>query len=153
MERVEPSDKDATQLAPFSPLAATSNICWSARDLLCARRRDYGRIRHRVVGISHLIIPIELLTFPPSRFLRFASKLISFSSTPGHSQCAYPGDPPNGLIAPLKFFYDPGDFLTVQCRPGFVEHGVNGQPPERPKCLTDGNWSAQVSQCKSYEEV
>lgn len=152
---MEPSDKSATQWAPFSPSAATSNICWSARDPLCARRRDYGRIRHRVVGIPHLIIPIELLTSSsPSHFAFRISKLIFFPPpNAGHSQCAYPGDPPNGLIAPLKFFYDPGDFLTVQCRPGFVEHGVNGQPPERPKCLTDGNWSAQVSQCKSYEEV
>jgi hypothetical protein len=71
----------------------------------------------------------------------------------GRSQCSYPGDPANGFVAPLKFFYDPGDFLTVQCRPGFIEQGVNGQPPERPKCLPEGNWSAQVPQCKSYEEV
>lgn len=50
----------------------------------------------------------------------------------GKSQCPYPGDPPNGLIAPLKFHYDPGDYLSVQCRPGFVEYGSNG-PPERPR--------------------
>lgn len=71
----------------------------------------------------------------------------------GKSQCPYPGDPPNGLIAPLKFHYDPGDFLSVQCRPGFVEYGVNGGPPERPKCLPDGNWSGPVPQCRNYEEV
>lgn len=53
----------------------------------------------------------------------------------GKSQCPYPGDPPNGLIAPLKFHYDAGDFLTVQCRTGFVEHTIDGAPPERPKCL------------------
>lgn len=53
----------------------------------------------------------------------------------GKSQCPYPGDPPNGLIAPLKFHYDAGDYLSVQCRPGFVEHSVSGNPPERPKCL------------------
>lgn len=70
----------------------------------------------------------------------------------GKSQCPYPGDPPNGLIAPLKFHYDPGDFLSVQCRPGFVEYGTNG-PPDRPRCLPDGNWSGPVPQCRNYEEV
>ncbi|XP_037044885.1 locomotion-related protein Hikaru genki isoform X2 [Bradysia coprophila] len=68
------------------------------------------------------------------------------------SQCPYPGDPPNGLIAPLKFHYDPGDFLSVQCRPGFVEYGTNG-PPDRPRCLPDGNWSGPVPQCRNYEDV
>uniref|UniRef100_A0A8D8ALX3 Locomotion-related protein Hikaru genki n=1 Tax=Culex pipiens TaxID=7175 RepID=A0A8D8ALX3_CULPI len=69
------------------------------------------------------------------------------------AQCPYPGDPPNGLIAPLKFHYDPGDYLTVQCRPGFVEHGVNGGPPERPRCTPEGDWSGPVPQCRSYEEI
>ncbi|XP_031620985.1 locomotion-related protein Hikaru genki [Contarinia nasturtii] len=70
------------------------------------------------------------------------------------SQCPYPGDPPNGLIAPLKFHYDPGDYLSVQCRPGFVEYGTNTNgPPERPRCLPDGNWSGPVPQCRNYEEV
>lgn len=72
----------------------------------------------------------------------------------GKAQCPYPGDPPNGLIAPLKFYYDPGDYLTVQCRPGFVEYGINGGPPERPRCLPDGNWSPQaVPQCRNYEDI
>ncbi|XP_067631269.1 locomotion-related protein Hikaru genki isoform X2 [Eurosta solidaginis] len=68
------------------------------------------------------------------------------------SQCPYPGDPPNGLIAPLKFNYDSGDYLSVQCRPGFVQYSENG-PPERPKCQPDGNWSGPVPKCRSYEEV
>ncbi|XP_011190798.2 locomotion-related protein Hikaru genki isoform X1 [Zeugodacus cucurbitae] len=68
------------------------------------------------------------------------------------SQCPYPGDPSNGLIAPLKFNYDSGDYLSVQCRPGFVQYSENG-PPERPKCQPDGNWSGPVPKCRSYEEV
>ncbi|KPU76371.1 uncharacterized protein Dana_GF13090, isoform C [Drosophila ananassae] len=67
------------------------------------------------------------------------------------SQCPYPGDPPNGLIAPLKFNYDAGDYLSVQCRPGFVQ-SYEG-PPERPKCQPDGRWSGPLPKCKSYEEV
>ncbi|XP_034650248.1 locomotion-related protein Hikaru genki isoform X2 [Drosophila subobscura] len=72
------------------------------------------------------------------------------------SQCPYPGDPPNGLIAPLKFNYDAGDYLSVQCRPGFVqtnEDHRNTGPPERPKCQPDGKWSGPLPNCRSYEEV
>ncbi|SPP72940.1 locomotion-related protein Hikaru genki isoform X2 [Drosophila guanche] len=72
------------------------------------------------------------------------------------SQCPYPGDPPNGLIAPLKFNYDAGDYLSVQCRPGFVqtnEDHRNTGPPERPKCQPDGKWSGPLPKCRSYEEV
>ncbi|KAM7342254.1 locomotion-related protein hikaru genki isoform 2-T5 [Cochliomyia hominivorax] len=68
------------------------------------------------------------------------------------SQCPYPGDPPNGLLAPLKFNYDSGDYISVQCRPGYVQYSENG-PPERPKCQPDGNWSGPVPKCRSYEEV
>lgn len=71
----------------------------------------------------------------------------------GKAQCPYPGDPVNGLIAPLKFFYDPGDYLSVQCREGFVVHTTESGLPERPKCLQDGTWSAKVPECKSFEEV
>lgn len=102
--------------------------------------------------------------------------LVTFSCTEGHSlvgeasivctetgfwshsppfckaQCPYPGDPRDGLIAPLKFHYDPGDELTVQCRPGFVEVNTNG-PTNRPHCLADGNWSSPVPSCRNYEEV
>lgn len=102
--------------------------------------------------------------------------LVTFSCTEGHSlvgeasivctetgfwshsppfckaQCPYPGDPRDGLIAPLKFHYDPGDELTVQCRPGFVEVNSNG-PTNRPHCLADGNWSSPVPSCRNYEDV
>ncbi|XP_017867892.1 PREDICTED: locomotion-related protein Hikaru genki isoform X1 [Drosophila arizonae] len=73
------------------------------------------------------------------------------------SQCPYPGDPPNGLIAPLKFNYDAGDYLSVQCRPGFIQIQTNEDhttgPPERPKCQPDGKWSGPLPKCRSYEEV
>ncbi|XP_030368879.1 locomotion-related protein Hikaru genki isoform X4 [Scaptodrosophila lebanonensis] len=70
------------------------------------------------------------------------------------SQCPYPGDPPNGLIAPLKFNYDAGDYLSVQCRPGFVQTNEhNSGPPERPKCQPDGKWSGPLPKCRNYEEV
>ncbi|XP_068148271.1 locomotion-related protein Hikaru genki isoform X1 [Drosophila tropicalis] len=72
------------------------------------------------------------------------------------SQCQYPGDPPNGLIAPLKFNYDAGDYLSVQCRPGFVQTNEDHQkkgPFERPKCQPDGKWSDPLPKCRSYEEV
>lgn len=32
---------------------------------------------------------------------------------PGKVRCPYPGDPPHGRIAPLKFWYKPGDNIQV----------------------------------------
>ncbi|XP_075165100.1 locomotion-related protein hikaru genki isoform X2 [Haematobia irritans] len=69
------------------------------------------------------------------------------------SVCPYPGDPPNGFLAPLKFNYESGDYISVQCRPGYIQISENGGPPERPKCQADGNWSSRVPICRSYEEV
>ncbi|XP_055380198.1 locomotion-related protein Hikaru genki isoform X2 [Condylostylus longicornis] len=136
--------------------------------------------RCRAIQCPQPLIPINGRidgTSGSSSHRRYAvGALVTFSCTEGHllvgeasivctetgfwshpppfckSQCPYPGDPPNGLIAPLKFHYDPGDFLSVQCRPGFVEYSSSG-PPERPRCLPDGNWSGPVPQCRSYEEV
>jgi len=31
----------------------------------------------------------------------------------GKVRCPYPGDPPHGRIAPLKFWYKPGDNIQV----------------------------------------
>ncbi|XP_011296123.1 locomotion-related protein Hikaru genki isoform X2 [Musca domestica] len=69
------------------------------------------------------------------------------------SGCPYPGDPPNGLLAPLKFNYESGDYISVQCRPGYIQYNEIGGPPDRPKCLPDGNWSSPVPKCRSYEDV
>ncbi|XP_058818397.1 locomotion-related protein Hikaru genki-like isoform X3 [Topomyia yanbarensis] len=139
--------------------------------------------RCRAIQCPQPLIPINgridgtsgLNTFGQRRYA--VGALVTFSCTEGHllvgeasivctetgfwshpppfckAQCPYPGDPPNGLIAPLKFHYDPGDYLTVQCRPGFVEHGANGGPPERPRCTPEGDWSGPVPQCRSYEEI
>ncbi|XP_055543249.1 locomotion-related protein Hikaru genki isoform X2 [Wyeomyia smithii] len=139
--------------------------------------------RCRAIQCPQPLVPINgridgtsgLNTFGQRRYA--VGALVTFSCTEGHllvgeasivctetgfwshpppfckAQCPYPGDPPNGLIAPLKFHYDPGDYLTVQCRPGFVEHGVNGGPPERPRCTPEGDWSGPVPQCRSYEEI
>ncbi|XP_055601086.1 locomotion-related protein Hikaru genki-like isoform X2 [Uranotaenia lowii] len=139
--------------------------------------------RCRAIQCPQPLVPINgridgtsgLNTFGQRRYA--VGALVTFSCTEGHmlvgeasivctetgfwshpppfckAQCPYPGDPPNGLIAPLKFYYDPGDYLTVQCRPGFVEHGANGGPPERPRCTPEGDWSGPVTQCRSYEEI
>uniref|UniRef100_A0A182QFQ6 Locomotion-related protein Hikaru genki n=1 Tax=Anopheles farauti TaxID=69004 RepID=A0A182QFQ6_9DIPT len=139
--------------------------------------------RCRAIQCPQPLVPLNgridgtsgLTTFGQRRYA--VGALVTFSCTEGHllvgeasivctetgfwshpppfckAQCPYPGDPPNGLIAPLKFHYDPGDYLTVQCRPGFVEHGANGGPPERPRCTPEGDWSGPVPQCRSYEEI
>ncbi|XP_073812616.1 locomotion-related protein hikaru genki isoform X2 [Musca autumnalis] len=69
------------------------------------------------------------------------------------SGCPYPGDPPNGFLAPLKFNYESGDYISVQCRPGYVQYSEIGGPPDRPKCLPNGKWSSPVPKCRSYEDV
>nr|XP_029708622.1 locomotion-related protein Hikaru genki isoform X3 [Aedes albopictus] len=139
--------------------------------------------RCRAIQCPQPLVPINgridgtsgLNTFGQRRYA--VGALVTFSCTEGHllvgeasivctetgfwshpppfckAQCPYPGDPPNGLIAPLKFHYDPGDYLTVQCRPGFVEHGANGGPLARPRCTPEGDWSGPVPQCRSYEEI
>lgn len=92
-------------------------------------------------------VPCNIPSMPPH----------DIHASTGKSQCPYPGDPPNGLIAPLKFNYDAGDYLSVQCRPGFIQIQTNGDhttgPPERPKCQPDGKWSGPLPKCRSYEEV
>lgn len=36
-----------------------------------------------------------------------------FYNALGKVRCPYPGDPPHGRIAPLKFWYKPGDNIQV----------------------------------------
>ncbi|KAF4518189.1 hypothetical protein B566_EDAN005914 [Ephemera danica] len=64
------------------------------------------------------------------------------------AQCPYPGDPEHGRIAPVKFYYEPGDHVKVTCLAGFV-----ARETARPTCQPNGTWSEPVPQCISYSEV
>lgn len=66
----------------------------------------------------------------------------------GKPRCPYVGEPDNGVVAPTKFAYEPGDELQVICNPGF-------ETPmgERPKCLPDGKWSLEIPHCTNYSQI
>ncbi|XP_072161631.1 locomotion-related protein Hikaru genki [Bemisia tabaci] len=64
------------------------------------------------------------------------------------AQCEYPGEPRNGRIVPLKFWYDAGDRLTVQCSPEYVSPMAIW-----PECLPNGTWSDPVPPCNSYTQI
>ena len=63
----------------------------------------------------------------------------------GKSACRFPGDPAHGRVTPVKFLYEIGDRILVQCDPGFVN-------TERRKlqCMEDGKWSDRMPSCLSY---
>lgn len=66
----------------------------------------------------------------------------------GRPRCPYLGEPENGLIAPTKFAYEPGDELQITCNPGFEI------PLEaRPKCLQEGLWSTPLPHCTNYSQI
>ncbi|XP_048505361.1 locomotion-related protein Hikaru genki isoform X2 [Athalia rosae] len=65
-------------------------------------------------------------------------------------RCPYPGDPPHGRIAPLKFWYEPGDNIQVTCSPGYV---TPLEPVKRPTCRENGVWSGPPPPCRSYKDV
>ncbi|XP_040563745.2 locomotion-related protein Hikaru genki [Lepeophtheirus salmonis] len=59
--------------------------------------------------------------------------------------CRFPGDPMNGRIMPVKFLYEIGDKILIECNSGYVNTG-------RPKaiCNEDGKWSETIPSCLSY---
>ncbi|XP_015125055.1 locomotion-related protein Hikaru genki isoform X1 [Diachasma alloeum] len=65
-------------------------------------------------------------------------------------RCPYPGDPPHGKIAPLKFWYKPGDTIQVTCSLGYV---TPLEPERKPTCRENGIWSGPPPPCTSYRDV
>ncbi|XP_003245168.1 locomotion-related protein Hikaru genki isoform X1 [Acyrthosiphon pisum] len=67
------------------------------------------------------------------------------------ARCEYPGEPPNGRIIPLKFWYVPGDKLKITCLAGYVlPLPLEASPPV---CLGDGTWSHTLPECIQYTNV
>ncbi|XP_051163037.1 locomotion-related protein Hikaru genki-like isoform X2 [Leptopilina boulardi] len=66
------------------------------------------------------------------------------------TRCPYPGDPLYGQIAPLKFWYKPGDNIQVTCSPGYV---TPLEPVKKPTCRENGMWSSPPPPCRSYKDV
>ncbi|KAK0092654.1 hypothetical protein PV326_000933 [Microctonus aethiopoides] len=65
-------------------------------------------------------------------------------------RCPYPGDPPHGIIAPLKFWYIPGDTIQVTCSLGYI---TPLEPLKIPTCRENGIWSAPPPPCRSYRDI
>ncbi|KAF7988566.1 hypothetical protein HCN44_001139 [Aphidius gifuensis] len=105
--------------------------------------------------------------------IRKVGSLLKFSCLPGHKMigegsiictengtwsheppicevmCPYPGDPPHGIISPLKFWYKPGDTIQVTCSPGFV----TPLEVKKPTCRDNGIWSGPPPPCRSWSDV
>lgn len=64
-------------------------------------------------------------------------------------RCPYLGEPNNGLVAPTKFAYEPGDELQVICEPGYET-----KLEARPQCLSNGEWSVEeLPHCTNYSLI
>ena len=76
------------------------------------------RISHRV----SIVRDLNQLDFPSrilSEFLRiYVFHTFVYFSISGKRACRFPGDPKNGRITPVKFLYEVGDRILIQCDTG-----------------------------------
>nr|XP_012153181.1 PREDICTED: locomotion-related protein Hikaru genki isoform X1 [Megachile rotundata] len=99
---------------------------------------------------------VRFACLPGHQLLGEASIICTENGTWSHPspvckvRCPYPGDPPHGRIAPLKFWYKPGDNIQVTCSPGYV---TPLEPVRKPTCRENGIWSAPPPPCRSYKDV
>ncbi|CAK9802427.1 Locomotion-related protein Hikaru genki [Anthophora plagiata] len=118
-------------------------------------RHNSGRkqYRTRVYKVGALV---RFACLPGHQLLGEASVICTENGTWSHPspvckvRCPYPGDPPHGRIAPLKFWYKPGDNIQVTCSPGYV---TPLEPVRKPTCRENGIWSAPPPPCRSYKDV
>ncbi|XP_076248764.1 locomotion-related protein hikaru genki isoform X2 [Calliopsis andreniformis] len=120
------------------------------------RRTSSGRKQHRQSRIYKAGALVRFACLPGHQLLGEASIICTENGTWSHSspvckvRCPYPGDPPHGRIAPLKFWYKPGDNIQVTCSPGYV---TPLEPVRKPTCRENGIWSAPPPPCRSYKDV
>lgn len=109
--------------------------------------------RERIYKVGALV---RFACSPGHQLLGEASVICTENGTWSHQspvckvRCPYPGDPPHGRIAPLKFWYKPGDNIQVTCSPGYV---TPLEPVKKPTCRENGIWSAPPPPCRSYKDV
>merc|ERR1740129_637250 len=53
--------------------------------------------------------------------------------------CRFPGDPKNGRITPVKFLYEVGDRILIQCDTGHINTGK-----QKLQCTQTGSWSDRL---------
>lgn len=59
--------------------------------------------------------------------------------------CRFPGDPAHGRVTPVKFLYEVGDRILIQCDAGHVNMGR-----QKLQCNQNGAWSDRMPTCLSY---
>ena len=67
----------------------------------------------------------------------------SFSSPTCRTACRYPGSPLHGLISPVKFVYDVGERVRVECDTGYIPSSLT-----QLECRDQGDWSARIPTCQ-----
>ncbi|XP_074100679.1 locomotion-related protein hikaru genki [Cotesia typhae] len=116
-------------------------------------RSSSGKKRVRVKKVGSLL---RFACLPSHQLIGEASIICMENGTWSHDppqcevRCPYPGDPPHGKIAPLKFWYKPDDTIQVTCSPGYV---TPLEPVKRPTCRENGMWSGPPPPCRSYRDV
>jgi len=70
-----------------------------------------------------------------------------FGLTPHHfvNVRRFPGDPKDGRITPVKFLYEVGDRILIQCNTGHINTGK-----QKLQCTQTGSWSDRLPTCLSY---
>ncbi|XP_076622652.1 locomotion-related protein hikaru genki isoform X4 [Colletes latitarsis] len=120
------------------------------------RHGSSGRKQQRRSRVHKAGALVRFACLPGHQLLGEASIICTENGTWSHSspvckvRCSYPGDPPHGRIAPLKFWYKPGDNIQVTCSPGYV---TPLEPVRKPTCRENGIWSAPPPPCRSYKDV
>ncbi|XP_060832880.1 locomotion-related protein Hikaru genki isoform X2 [Bombus pascuorum] len=136
-------------------ICPTPSIPKSGRIIEQTNRHNSGRKQHqtRMYKVGALV---RFACVPGHQLLGEASVICTENGTWSHPppvckvRCPYPGDPPHGRIAPLKFWYKPGDNIQVTCSPGYV---TPLEPVRKPTCRENGIWSAPPPPCRSYKDV
>lgn len=136
-------------------ICPTPSIPKSGRIMEQTSRHNSPRKQHqtRVYKVGALV---RFACLPGHQLLGEASIICTENGTWSHPppvckvRCPYPGDPPHGRIAPLKFWYKPGDNIQVTCSPGYV---TPLEPVRKPTCRENGIWSAPPPPCRSYKDV
>lgn len=125
----------------------------SGRIIEQTRYSNKKRYRAQIYKVGALV---RFACLPGHQLIGEASIICTENGTWSHRppvckvRCPYPGDPPHGRIAPLKFWYKPGDNIQVTCSPGYV---TPLEPVKKPSCRENGIWSAPPPPCRSYKEV
>lgn len=61
--------------------------------------------------------------------------------------CSFPTVPEGGIVSPIKFLYNVGDRISLECR-----HGLLAVGSASAECNSRGEWTANLPPCVDYRE-